>query len=165
MCVCVYMSTRRCSVLYVVPYIHSDDSWRRHSRGRPAASLYEEQHPGHAHFLHTQDAGVHTQRGARVTTQLTSCWPLCGGFNSSVTGCCSSGAGTLEATTTAATPTSTRTPSRASTPVWPTSRPSAHPSTTPPTTGRLHRSVPLAQQHTDRFTSKSTLAVASRINK
>lgn len=66
------MSTRRCSVLYVVPYIHSDDSRRLHARGRPAASLHEEQHPGHAHLLHPQDAGVHTQRGAWVTTPLTT---------------------------------------------------------------------------------------------
>lgn len=143
-CVCVYMSTRRCSVLYVVPYIHSDDSRQLHSRGRPAASLYEEQRPGHAHLLHTQDAGLHTQRGAWVTTPLTALTmfrPFWGSVPS-LTGCCSSGAGTLVATTTAATPTSTRTPSRASIPVWPTSRPSAHPSTTLPTTGRLHRSVP-----------------------
>lgn len=64
--VSTYVSTRRCSVIYVVPYIHSDDSRRLHSRGRPAASLYEEQHASPTSVLHPPDASLHPQRGAWV---------------------------------------------------------------------------------------------------
>lgn len=56
--------TRRRSVIYLVPYIHSDNSRRRHAGDGTAAVLYEEQRPRPSPVLHPQDAGV--QRGIRV---------------------------------------------------------------------------------------------------
>lgn len=64
------MSTRRCSVIYVVPYIHSDNGRRLHSRGRTAAPLYEEQHSSPTSVLHPPDASLHPQRGAWVSMIL-----------------------------------------------------------------------------------------------
>lgn len=58
------MSTRRCSVIYLVPYIHSDNSRRRRYRGRTAAVLYEEQCSSPTSILHPPNACL--QRGARV---------------------------------------------------------------------------------------------------
>lgn len=62
----IYVSTRRCSVIYLVPYIHSDNSRRLHSRGRAAAVLYEEQCTSPSSVLHPPDASLHPQRGAWV---------------------------------------------------------------------------------------------------
>lgn len=62
------MCARRCSVLYVVPYVHSDNSWRLHSRRRTAAYLYEEQHSSPTSLLQPPDASLFSQRGAWVTT-------------------------------------------------------------------------------------------------
>lgn len=62
------MSTRRCSVIYLVPYIHSDNSRRSRSRGRAAAVLYEEQRSRTPSIFCPQDASL--QGGARVITRL-----------------------------------------------------------------------------------------------
>lgn len=62
----INVSTRRCSVLHMVPYLHSDNSRWRHPRGQPSAPLYAEQHPSSPAGLRPQDASVHTQGGAWV---------------------------------------------------------------------------------------------------
>jgi len=137
--VSIYVSTRRCSVIYLVPYIHSDNGQRLHSRGRTAAVLYEGQSSTPTTILHPADACL--QRGAWVIMILVLRLILFllrtffDGVSTSYI------LGILVATTMAAMPTSILTPSRASIPVWPMSRRSQPPSTTRPTTGRLHRSV------------------------
>lgn len=145
------MSTRRCSVIYLVPYIHSDNSRRSRSRGRAAAVLYEEQRSRTPSIFCPQDASL--QGGAWVITKLLIIAVLkyilnlffgfiiftkFRLFNSIL--------GTLVATTMAVTPTSILTPSRASTRVWPTSQRSQPRCTTPPTTVHLHRSGSDAQE-------------------
>lgn len=62
-----YVSTRSCSVIYLVPYIHSDNSRRFHSRSRTAAVLYEEQRSSPSPALHPPDAGLHPQRRTWVS--------------------------------------------------------------------------------------------------
>lgn len=62
----INVSTRRCSVLHMVPYLHSDNSRWRHPRGQPSAPLHAEQHPSSPAGLRPQDASVHTQGGAWV---------------------------------------------------------------------------------------------------
>lgn len=138
------MSARRCSVIYLVPYIHSDHSGRLRSRGWAAAVLHEEQRSRPAAVLRPQDAGVRPQGGARVNTTLVLNAPTGDftGFTANQTRLAAVlVSDTAVATTMAATPTSTPTPSRASTRAWPTSRPSLPHFTTPPTTAPLHRSV------------------------
>lgn len=141
------MSTRRCSVIYLVPYIHSDNSRRGRSRGRAAAVLYEEQRSGTPSIFCPQDASLHPQGGARVITKLLIIAALKYIINFffqfiifTKFRLFHSILGILVATTMAVMPTSILTPSRASTRVWPTSQRSQARCTTPPTTARLHRS-------------------------
>lgn len=67
-----HVSTRCCAVIYLVPYIHSDNSWWFYSWGRTAAVLHEEQRSGSPSLLHPQDAGVSPQRRAWVNMTRVS---------------------------------------------------------------------------------------------
>lgn len=64
--VSIYVSARRCSVIYLVPYIHSDNSGGLHSRGRAAAVLYAEQRSSATSVLCPSNANVLPQGRARV---------------------------------------------------------------------------------------------------
>lgn len=59
---------RRCSVIYLVPYVHSDNVRRHSSRGRTAAALHAQRCTRAPSLLHPSTASLRPQGRARVSS-------------------------------------------------------------------------------------------------